>query len=469
MSSSRVGSLGRRLSSWLALQSLAGLAAVCGAVYAVTYISFEARQAEALAQKQAQVRHLLAEAARNGDMAGLSHKLDDFFIGHRDLALSLRRQDGAVFYQSAALGAPGDGVRVARFEVASPSAPPQTLKATLALDTRDDRLLLRRIGLTLLAAALAGTLLVSLGGFVLVRLGLRPLRQLVDQTRRLAANTLHQRLDGSAQPEELEPLILQFNALLGRLEQAYEQLEGFNADVAHELCTPLATLTASTELALRKARGAAELREVLGSNLEELQRVAGIVQDMLFLSQADRGASARRVATPSLAALARAVAEYHEAALADAALGLQIEGDAAGAFDTRLLQRALSNLLSNATRYADRGTTIRIAIRADGAAEVTLAVINQGPAIPPEHLPKLFDRFYRSDPARTGADQNHGLGLSIVAAIARMHGGRGFARSAHGLTSIGISIRVSDARSTVASACGPASSEAMGRALNAGT
>ena len=95
MSSSRVGSLGRRLSSWLALQSLAGLAAVCGAVYAVTYISFEARQAEALAQKQAQVRHLLAEAARNGDIAGLSHKLDDFFIGHRDLALSLRRQDGA--------------------------------------------------------------------------------------------------------------------------------------------------------------------------------------------------------------------------------------------------------------------------------------------------------------------------------------------------------------------------------------
>ena len=238
--------------------------------------------------------------------------------------------------------------------------------------------------------------------------------------------------------------------------------------MAHELCTPLATLTACTELALRKARGAAELREVLGSNLEELQRVAGIVQDMLFLSQADRGASARRVATPSLAALARAVAEYHEAALAEAALGLRIEGDAKGEFDTRLLQRALSNLLSNATRYADRGTTIRIAIRADGSEEVTLTVIDQGPAIPPEHLPKLFDRFYRSDRARTGADQNHGLGLSIVAAIARMHGGRGFARSADGLTSIGISIRVSDSRSTVARACEPVAPGAVDRTLNAG-
>jgi two-component system heavy metal sensor histidine kinase CusS len=97
-----------------------------------------------------------------------------------------------------------------------------------------------------------------------------------------------------------------------------------------------------------------------------------------------------------------------------------------------------------------------------------LAVINQGPAIPPEHLPKLFDRFYRSDPARTGADQNHGLGLSIVAAIARMHGGRGFARSADRLTSIGISIRVSDARSNVVRDCEPAASEAVGRALNAG-
>lgn len=443
MSKSRVGSLGRRLSSWLALQSLAGLAVVCAAVYAGTYVHLAARQLETIAQKETQVRHLLAESMRDSDIdiGTLAHKLDDFFIGHQDLALSLRRPDGSVLYERAAAAAAADSARVVRFEVASAAATSTTLSATLALDTRDDRFLLRRLGFTLLAAAVMGSMLVSAGGFLLVRIGLRPVRELVEQTRRLAADTLHQRLDGSAQPEELEPLIAQFNELLGRLGQAYEQLEGFNADVAHELCTPLATLIGSTELALRKARGTEEMREVLGCNLEELQRIASIVQDMLFLSHANHGASARRVPTASLAAVARLVGDYHDAALADAGLHLEVVGDAAGEFDVPLLQRALSNLVANATRYAERGTTVRIEIGEAQGGEVTLTTVDQGVMIGPEHLPRLFDRFYRSDRSRRGAAQNHGLGLSIVAAIARMHGGRPFARSASGVTSIGLTLR----------------------------
>lgn len=441
MSKSRVGSLGRRLSSWLALQSLAGLAVVCVAVYAVTYVNLAARQLETIAQKETQVLHLLAESTRDGDVGMLKHKLDDFFIGHQDLALSLQRPDGSVFYESAAAAASTEGARQLRFEVPFSSATTATLTATLALDTRDDRSLLQRLGLTLLAAAVMGTMLVSAGGFLLVRIGLRPVRELVEQTRRLAADTLHQRLDGSAQPEEFEPLIAQFNDLLDRLGQAYEQLEGFNADVAHELCTPLATLIGSTELALRKARGTEEMREVLGCNLEELQRIAGIVQDMLFLSHANHGASARRVPTASLAAVAKLVGDYHEAALADAGLHFEVIGDAAGEFDVPLLQRALSNLVANATRYAARGTTVRIEISETQDGEVTLTTVDHGITIGAEHLPRLFDRFYRSDRSRRDAAQNHGLGLSIVAAIARMHGGRPFARSVGGVTSIGLTLR----------------------------
>lgn len=441
MSKSRVGSLGRRLSSWLALQSLAGLAVVCVAVYAVTYVNLAARQLETIAQKETQVLHLLAESTRDGDVGMLKHKLDDFFIGHQDLALSLQRPDGSVFYESAAAAASTEGARQLRFEVPFSSATTATLTATLALDTRDDRSLLQRLGLTLLAAAVMGTMLVSAGGFLLVRIGLRPVRELVEQTRRLAADTLHQRLDGSAQPEEFEPLIAQFNDLLDRLGQAYEQLEGFNADVAHELCTPLATLIGSTELALRKARGTEEMREVLGCNLEELQRIAGIVQDMLFLSHANHGASARRVPTASLAAVAKLVGDYHEAALADAGLHFEVIGDAAGEFDVPLLQRALSNLVANATRYAERGTTVRIEISETQDGEVTLTTVDHGITIGAEHLPRLFDRFYRSDRSRRDAAQNHGLGLSIVAAIARMHGGRPFARSVGGVTSIGLTLR----------------------------
>ncbi len=440
MSRSRIGSLGRRLSYWLALQSLAGLIVVCAAVYGATHLGFEARQSEELLQKQTQLRHLLAESTHDGDVATLQHKLDDFFIGHPDMALSLARADGSVFYLRPA-SPPTGNARVARFPLPAPAPETGSVDAILTLDIREDASLLRRIGFTLVAAALAGTLLVSAGGFLLVRLGLRPLRDLVDQTRRLAADTLHRRLDGSAQPEELEPLIAQVNELLGRLELAYEQLEGFNADVAHELCTPLATLIGSTELALRKARDAGELREVLGSNLEELQRLAGIVHDMLFLSQADRGASARRVPTPSLAALARQVSNYHEAALADAGLALEIVGEAEGRFDAPLLQRALSNLVGNATRYAQRGSTVRVEITGAPGDDVLLCVVNRGAPIGSDDLPRLFDRFYRADPSRSDADRNHGLGLSIVAAIARMHGGRPLATSSDGVSSIGMSLK----------------------------
>lgn len=439
MSRRRIGSLGRRLSYWLALQSLVGLIAVCAAVYGAAQVGFEARQTDSLQQKQAQLRHLLAESGE--DMGTLKHKLDEFFIGHADMALSLTRSDGSVLY---ARPAPANSVRAVRFisPVQSPNQDP--LVALLTLDIRDDVALLRRIGFTLAVAALAGTLFVSVGGFLLVRLSLQPLRDLVEQTRRLAADTLHRRLDGSAQPDELEPLITQFNGLLGRLELAYEQLEGFNADVAHELCTPLTTLIGSTELALRKARDASELRDVLGSNLEELQRIAGIVHDMLFLSQADRGVTARRTPTPSLAALARQVSNYHEASLADAGLGLEIVGDADGSFDTPLLQRALSNLISNATRYGQRGSTVRVEISKESSGEVVLKVVNKGATIDSGDLPRLFDRFYRADPSRSDAHRNHGLGLSIVAAIARMHGGRPLAASSGGISSIGMTLMDKD-------------------------
>ena len=323
-------------------------------------------------------------------------------------------------------------------------APEQgSLDAVLALDIREDTALLRRIGLTLAVAALAGALLVSAGGFLLVRLGLRPLRDLVNQTRQLAADTLHRRLDGSAQPEELEPLIAQFNELLGRLELAYEQLEGFNADVAHELCTPLATLIGSTELALRKARDADELREVLGSNLEELQRVAGIVHDMLFLSQADRGASARRVSDPQPGCAGATGVQLPRGGARGRRTGTgESSAMPRAASTTPLLQRALSNLIGNATRYAQRASSVRVDItHAEATGEVQLMVVNRGVTIEPDDLPRLFDRFYRGDASRTDADRNHGLGLSIVAAIARMHGGRPLATSSGGISSIGMSLK----------------------------
>ena len=165
---------------------------------------------------------------------------------------------------------------------------------------------------------------------------------------------------------------------------------------------------------------------------------SGIVRDMLFLSHADRGATARREPTASLASSAMAVAEYHEAALQEAGLSVQVIGDASGEFDEALLRRALSNLVGNATRFATPGSTIRVEIAELSQARASIVVVNRGQTIAADHLPRLFDRFFRGDGARTHADEHHGLGLSIVAAVARMHAGHPVARSEDGVTSIGV-------------------------------
>ena len=431
-------SLDRRLSTWLAIQTFVGLALVSVAVYTATAFTLESRQADSLAQKQDVVTHFLNEAQREGDLPSLKHKLDDYFTGHDDLLLELRGQDGARVYRSAPQSADVKHAHAVTFSVASPESLFGSVIAQLSLDTRADDDLLQRLAVTLAAAALLGSFVVSAGGFLLVRRGHAPVQHLVDQTRDLAADTLGRRLDGSAQPGELQPLVKQFNALLERLERAYEQLEGFNSDVAHELNTPLSIIITSTELALRKARDPEALRDTLGSNLEDLHRMSGIIKDMLFLSQSERGARARRTHVPSLAAVAFDVADFHEAALSDAALQVEIAGDVAGDFDVPLIKRAISNLLGNATRYADRGSLVRIELALRDAGFVELTVINRGPTIAAEHLPRLFDRFYRADPSRTQAESHHGLGLAIVATIARMHGGQPFAQSVQGRTSIGL-------------------------------
>ena len=434
-------SLRQRLSWWLALQSFAGLGLVCLAVYLVTEFNFRDRQEDTLAQKENVIRHLLADGKEHRNSEDLAHKLDDFLVGHGDLSLEVTQADGVVLYAHTRNQNEKTVWRRRQFEVAHLSglAPP-VLHVQLSLDIQTDNQLLHRLAVTLLVAAIGGAIVVSLGGFSLVNLGLAPVRRLVGQTRALSADNLHHRLDGGEQPLELVPLIDQFNALLARIEKAYSQMEGFNADVAHELCTPLATLIANNELALRRPEQA-DMREVLASNLEELHRLTGIVNDMLFLSQADRGVGARRAPVASLASMAADVLDYHEAALAEAGLTAKVVGDAHGAFDVPLLRRALSNLLGNATRYAKNGSIVQITFKPADEDRVLISVANCGDTIDPEILPYLFDRFFRGDPARSHGQSNHGLGLAIVGAIARMHQGEPVAWSENGVTIVGVEIR----------------------------
>ena len=433
----RAHSLRARLSLWLAVQSFVGLGVVCLVVYMVTAHNLNQRQIETLAQKEAIVRHLLSNIDEHAKESSQEHPLSDFLIGHEDFRVLVRTQDGDMVFPKTA-PSPDNSRRVSRmFAVQPTDGKGQTFNVDLSMNISSDVQHLNRLAITLAIAAVVGTFVISLGGMSIVSYGLAPVRRLAHQLRSLSADNLRPRLDGAGQPAELVPLVEQFNGLLGRLDLAYTQLEGFNADVSHELRTPLATLVASNELALRHPANF-DMEEVLSSNLEELHRLAGIINDMLFLSTADRGATARRSFVPSLAAVVERVAEYHEAALADADLRLKISGDGTGHFDEPLLRRAVSNLIGNATQYAKPGTQVEVNIAVVSDTEVSLVVANQGETVSPEILGRIFDRFFRASASREHGQKNHGLGLAITSAIARMHGGRTTAASVNGKTEIGL-------------------------------
>lgn len=302
----------------------------------------------------------------------------------------------------------------------------------------------REVFLAALAAlALTAAGVVYLLGHLVTRIGLRPLQDLSDQAGALGAQTLGQRLALAPLPQELAGVTTAFNGALDRLQGAYTQLEGFNADVAHELRTPLANLIGQTQVALARQRSAPELEDVLQSNLEELERLRSIVNDMLFLARADRGENAAALLDAGVADEVKKAVDFLDVVLDEAGKRVCVEGDLAARapLDVSLFRRALVNLLHNAVLYSSAGAEVRVDIRREGGA-VRIEVANPGDTIAPNHLPRLFDRFYRGDQSRHSDDehQGNGLGLAIVRAIARMHGGDVFAGSADGVTRIGFSV-----------------------------
>ncbi|MGE8681767.1 MAG: heavy metal sensor histidine kinase [Achromobacter marplatensis] len=437
----RPRSLRRWLSRWLAIQTFLALGLVCIAVYYSTNLNLSYRQDALLQQKVEVIRHLVDENRGNGDSTRLRHKLDDFFYGRPDFSLELEIDGEKVAYGSPiSRDNDVDHDRRITFSLPHPSTPGDSMSAELVLDITPDIRLRRALAWTLFGCALVGAIVAAKVATMLVRRGLAPLDALATQAAQLSPDRIGERLDESGQADEVRPLVRQFNAVLQRLERAYVQMEGFNADVAHEMRTPLATLIGETELALKTRPSQDALREILGSNLEELHRLSSIVNDMLFLSQADRGAQARATWEGDLAGVVEEVGQYHEAEALEAGLQIRVLGGATAAIDRRLFQRAVSNLVSNAVRYADQGSVIDISVSQRGAREVQIAVRNAGEPIPPEHLPRLFHRFYRTDEARGFDGDHHGLGLAIVAAIARMHGGSSFVRSEGRTTVIGFSV-----------------------------
>ena len=322
------------------------------------------------------------------------------------------------------------------------NGPRPAVRLIVAMDRTPFRQTLRSFTVGLIGLSIAGIVLVAGLGYLIARFGLQPLRRLAADAQQLSPSKLSQRLGGGSLPPELAQLAGAFNGALDRLELAYQQLEAFNTDVAHELRTPLSNLIGQTQVALSRERSQAELEEVLQSNLEELNRLRSIVHDMLFLTRADSGETARGRIETSLAQEVRRTLDFLDMLFDEAGVRTRIDGDARLPVDPALFCRAISNLLVNAVQHTAAGGEVRVEIAGTDDGAVRVAVSNPGAPIAAEQLPRLFDRFYRLDTARSSSGDNHGLGLAIVKAIVRMHGGSGFARSEHGINSFGFTLPV---------------------------
>ena len=276
-------------------------------------------------------------------------------------------------------------------------------------------------------------------GWWIARRSLAPVDRLSEHARLLGAENLAQRLPTETLPAELSGLVLSLNDALDRVEDSYQRLSTFNADVAHELRTPLANMIGGTQVALSRDRPARELEEVLQSNLEELDRMRRIVNDMLFLARADQGEVAANLTVCSLAEETRKSAEFMAPVMEEAGITLEIDGDAQVSIERALFGRAMTNLLDNAVRHGATPGRVAVRIAYEGDA-ASIGVSNPGPPIDPVHLDRIFDRFYRIDPARFNDGESHGFGLALVQAVARMHGGSVFAHNEPGRICIGFTV-----------------------------
>lgn len=260
--------------------------------------------------------------------------------------------------------------------------------------------------------------------------GHKPIRSLSRQIQNISSADLGVRLNSEEVPIELERLVLSFNHMIERIEDVFNRQANFSADIAHELRTPITNLVTQTEIALSQQRSTRELEEVLYSSLEEFSRLSKMVSDMLFLAQADNNQLTPEHSTLDLADEVGIVFEFFEAWAEDRQVGLGFTGQASPVSgDPLMLRRAISNLLSNAIRYTPQGhaVSVRLSEAADG---VKLVVENPGTPIAAEHLPRLFDRFYRVDPARQRKDESSsGIGLAIVKSIITAHNGKVFVES----------------------------------------
>jgi len=401
---------------------------------------------DSLAKKMEQVEHSLALYSNPGEISSKPHILLDQVMGHDNLTLTI--------YPRSILRAPllksGTGMADPRLELKAVRAATDQLAYSQGTDDQGGKFLtasrLIRIkdgtsvpvllsmdnanDQALLSAYLRSTLMalplllifIGLSAWVAVQRGLAPMREFRKVAAMVSAQDLEHRLSVVNMPQELSELAQGINFMLHRLDNGVQQLSQFSDDLAHELRTPINNLMGKAQVTLSRERTTEEYKDILVSCTEELERVARIVSDMLFLAQVSHPAALAPFELIALEDEALKVADLFSLSAQDKQIHLSVTGNARVMGDRLMIQRAISNLLSNALRHCPSGQTVAVLIE-QGAKQVSLWVSNPGAGIEAKHLEQLFDRFYRVDSSRSRAQGSTGLGLAIVRSIMSLHQG----------------------------------------------
>ena len=404
------------------------------------------------------IRHVLEKTRTPADIESLPERIGDALIGHDALSVRITETGGKILFATSGAAFPeqlikgaSDGNLAGPRELVSwkegkqayhgfavevlTNAPelPQVVVA-VALNFAVHETFIAAFYEILWLAIAAGILSTGLLGWIAAKGGLAPVREMTDVAQSITASRLHDRLPTADLPMELVDLAAAFNGMLSRLEDSFRRLSEFSSDLAHELRTPIGSLMTQTQVALSRTRSADEYREVLYSNSEEFERLARMIADMLFLAKSDNGLIVPRSEAVDLATEVRELFEFYDALAEDQDVRLDLTGAGTVDGERLMIRRAISNLLSNAINHTPRGGCISVRIEQAGNGAVRLAVENPGDGIAAEHLPRLFDRFYRVDPSRQRSTDGAGLGLAITRSIVAAHNGTVQATSAKGLT-----------------------------------
>ncbi|TWI48256.1 two-component system heavy metal sensor histidine kinase CusS [Pseudomonas duriflava] len=407
---------------------------------------------ENLSNKFQRIEHALNVDVTPNEIGQRTHVLQDLVLGHDNLTLTIfnHAQRTAplltignksldTFLQNLPSGTTAtfhpwisrEGANMLTLSQDVKTKQGQMVKVFLTLNRSEDEHLVNAFVKSSLMAIPILLLFIGMGAWWIAQQGLRPLRQFQSVASRVSTEDLTHRIRTEKLPRELEELGRSINFMLHRLDTGVQQLSEFSDDIAHELRAPITNLMGKAQVVLTRERSNDEYRAVLESSMEELERVSQIVSDMLFLANVSHPASQVPFELISLKDEALRVADLFTLSAEENGVHLDITGEAQIEGDRIMVQRAISNLLSNAIRHAPSGSRVSIQI-SHQEDTVSLCVENPGAGIAPEHLPHLFERFYRVDGERVHDQRRTGLGLAIVRSIMSLHQGSVGANSTPG-------------------------------------